>query len=182
MMPNSRTNSANQQSPAHRSKPQAPANAYRPSVPISVYRELANELQHKETQLKSVKAHNHKLLQQNQRLQHEIENLFLSAQNLQELAATHDAYGNPVAIAPEPIPVRPSPPSPSAPPSPPPTLEPPKPPQKQVAEVEEKASRRPSQPESSSEVSGWVVGMAIALIVLIAFGTGFLVMRPLLKK
>lgn len=181
IMSNSRINPASHQSPTHQPRRQAPRNAYRPSVPISVYRELAGELQQKETQLRSIKAHNQKLLQHNQRLQHEIEDLFLSTQNLQQLASTHDAYGNPIATPPEPVRVV-SPPSQSPPSSPTPNLNPPKPPQKQVAEVEERASRRPSQPESSSEVSGWLVGMAIALIVLIAFGTGFLVMRPLLKK
>jgi len=173
-MLNSRTNPTPQKPQTSLSQSQAQTHPYRPSVPISVYRELANELQHKETQLKSLKAHNQRLLQHNQHLQHEIEQLFFSAQNLQQLAATRDAYGNPVVAVPEPAPI--------APPAPPPQLEPPKPAPKQVAEVEERASRRPSQPESSSEVSGWLVGVAIALIVLMAFGTGFLIVRPLLKR
>jgi hypothetical protein len=50
-----------------------------------------------------------------------------------------------------------------------------------VIEQEERP-RRTSHSEGFSDVSGWMLLVAILLIVLTAFGTGFLIVRPLLNN
>jgi hypothetical protein len=145
------------------------ANPYRASVPISVYRELASELQATEAQLNALKAQNQQLLQHNQRLRQKAIELFVSAQQLQQLATSYNEQGKPLVTSSRPEAIEPKPT-----PQPVPAVSPEK---NWVAEVEERPSRRPSQPQSSSEVSAWVLGTAVGLIILTALGLGFLAMR-----
>ncbi|MBE9118760.1 hypothetical protein IQ249_22995 [Lusitaniella coriacea LEGE 07157] len=181
MMSNPRTQTP---SPRTATPPSTPANAYRPSVPISIYRQLASELQIAQEQLNTVKTQNQQLLQQNQRLRQETERLYHSAQKLHQIATANDPYGKPLELSPpldfgKPQPIierQTEPPLPL----PKPESIPPK--QKWVAEVEEKASRRPRQTQTNSDVSGWLLLISVVLIILIAFGMGFLVMRPLLNN
>ncbi|MGC1393910.1 MAG: hypothetical protein WA828_06475, partial [Coleofasciculaceae cyanobacterium] len=51
-----------------------------------------------------------------------------------------------------------------------------------VIEQEDTRVRRPVQSESVADVNGWMLIIAILLIVLTAFGTGFLIVRPLLNN
>jgi len=173
------------------------ANKYSPSVPISVYRELAAELQNAQSQVNSLKAQNQQLLKQNQQLRQEVEKVVYSAQRLQQVVESFGTDGRvevprakPV-MQPEPRPVPPVAPPRSAPSVP--VVEFP-PPQEHhehdfspyaetlVIEQEDTRSRRPRQSEGFSEVSGWMLVVAILLIVLTAFGTGFLIVRPLLQN
>ena len=55
-------------------------------------------------------------------------------------------------------------------------------PAKLVIEQPETRNRRRPQPEKSSEVNGWWLTLAIVLIVVTAFGAGYLIMRPMLPK
>lgn len=55
-------------------------------------------------------------------------------------------------------------------------------PEKLVVEQPEGRYRRRSHPEKSSEVNGWWLTLAIVMIVVTAFGAGYLIMRPLLPK
>lgn len=167
-------------------------NPYRPSVPISVYRELAAELQATQTMLDSLNAQNQQLVQQNQLLRQEVEKAVHSAIYMQQVVAslkpvrfgeTSSTYpeeyrefnqashslavrrqGQTAAITP---------------------LEAPTPlafSEKLYTEQQEPRNRRPAPPESTSEVSGLWLAVAIVAIVLTAFGTGFLIVRPLLNS
>jgi hypothetical protein len=144
---------------------------YRPSVPISVYRELASELQHKEEQLKALQVQNQQLLQHNQRLHQEVEKLGAWAQKAQQLTHAYDPHGRakeqPPAVNATPPSLEPQPVATSEPPTfvPPPII---------VNTKNKNASG-----ESPRDVSAWLLGIAVALIILVCFGLGFLVMRPL---
>ncbi|HEY9646723.1 MAG TPA: hypothetical protein V6C88_10150 [Chroococcidiopsis sp.] len=71
-------------------KSSTPSN-YAPSVPISVYRELAAELQATKTMLDSVNSQNQQISQQNQLLRQELEKVVQQGQRLQQVLQT----GNP---------------------------------------------------------------------------------------
>lgn len=175
------------------------ANAYCPSVPISVYRELAAELQSKQAMLDSLNAQNQNLVRQNQQLRQEIARVVQSHMHLQQVLASLQPVGateSPPAdseswseTTPSTTVRRPrsvstssldeSPPHPSlldmAESATSPFLE------NAFTEQEEGRYRRPTPPERLSDVNGWWLVVAILLIVATAFGTGFLIVRPLLK-
>ncbi|MDY7012450.1 MAG: hypothetical protein SVX43_02410 [Cyanobacteriota bacterium] len=172
MMSNSQAQSVKPTIPQNR--PTGATQTSRASVPISVYRELASELQATEAQLNALKAQNQKLLEQNQRLRQKAIQLFVSAQQFQQLASTANEYGEPLTA--------PSHPEATEQFLPPQPFSAPSDPQNWVAEIEEKPSRRPRQSQSSSEVSAWVLGTAVGLIVLTALGLGFLAMRVVMNS
>ncbi|MEQ9670553.1 hypothetical protein [Coleofasciculus sp. G2-EDA-02] len=193
MNSNSPINPSMQNPPTDRYTPSTSANNYCPSVPISVYRELAAELQAAQAMLDSLNGQNQQLVKQNQKLRQEVEKVLQSSQHLQQVV---DSL-TPVTGAPMPrrqsIPSepRPTPSIPKSAPSrvgvdvpPPHNLEAPSSPYREtlVIEQQESRSRRTSASESYREVNGWVLILAIVLIVLTAFGTGFLIVRPLLKN
>ena len=171
------------------------SNPYSPSVPISVYRELAAELQGARETVESLKSQNQQLVKQNQQLRQQVEKVVQSAQHLQQIVASFGSV-NEVEI-PRPQPPKPPEPRPVAPPPPPPrattiqeefapppqTPEPiPSPYRETVVIEQEERPRRTSHSEGFSDVSGWMLLVAILLIVLTAFGTGFLIVRPLLNN
>ncbi len=201
MNSNSRNNHSMQNPPTDRYTPPTPGNKYSPSVPISVYRELAAELQAAQAMLESLKAQNQQLVKQNQQLRQEVEKVVQSAQHLQQIVYSLgqvsgvDVARSKPAMQPEPRPgVSAAPPRPPAsipgvefpppPQNPEPDLSPYTDPYTEayVIEQEESPSRRTSHPEGASDVSGWLLVVAILLIVLTAFGTGFLIVRPLLNN
>lgn len=175
-------------------------NAHRPSVPISVYRELAAELQAAQAMLESLNAQNQQLTRQNLQLRQEIEKVVQSHLHLQQFVSSWqqgsaaEAPSGYSEFRPEfsqattvrrPRPA-PSPASSVDSPLPPPSPQMPEPTvspfsEKVFAEQEEGRYRQPSPPERSSDVNGWWLVVAIVLIVATAFGTGFLIVRPLLK-
>lgn len=180
--------------------PQTP-NAYCPSVPISVYRELAAELQAAQAMLDSLNAQNQQLTKQNQHLRQEFDRVIQSAMQAQQVVASWQPVGRSEAppvvpeFRPEPTPsanVRRTPPpplpSPAAEVLPPPVPAYPVEPEKGTpvveklfTEQEQGRYRRPTPPERAGDISGlWLVA-AIFLIVATAFGTGFLIVRPLLN-
>ena len=193
-----RINSQMQNPPTDRYTSPPSAHTYSPSVPISVYRELAAELHAAQAMLESLKAQNQQLVKQNQQLRQEVEKVVHSAQHLQQIVASFGSVGGvemPQSrpfMPPEPRPVPPpAPPRPAATAAPP--VEFPPPPQDSepdfspynetlVIEQEEPRSRHTHHSEGLSDVSGWLLLTAILLIVLTAFGTGFLIVRPLLKN
>ncbi len=177
------------------------ANAYCPSVPISVYRELAAELQAAEAMLDSLNGQNQNLVRQNQQLRQEIERVVQSHMHLQQVLASFQSVSATEA-PPAYSEARSEPtlestvrrPRTTPTPVPPPVESPPPPSPSQIAEPaaspfsekvfteqEEGRYRRPTPPERSSDVNGWWLVVAIFLIVATAFGTGFLIVRPLLK-
>ncbi|HEY9741240.1 MAG TPA: hypothetical protein V6C90_12190 [Coleofasciculaceae cyanobacterium] len=196
MTSNSRFNPPMQNPPSDRYTSPTPANTYCPSVPISVYRELAAELQAAQAMVDSLKSQNQQLVKQNEQLRQEVEKVVRSAQNLQDIVASLGSVSGVEVPRPRPIPQPEPRPVASAPPPRPtasrPETEFPRPPQPPepapppytetvVIEQEDTRSRRTQQSEGLSDVSGWLLIVAILLIVLTAFGTGFLIVRPLLK-
>jgi hypothetical protein len=194
---NSRINSQMQNPPTDRYTPPRAANTYSASVPISVYRELAAELHAAQAMLESLKSQNQQLVKQNQQLRQEVEKVVQSAQHLQQIVGSFGSVGG--VERPQSRPFMPPEPHPVPPPTPPrPTASAPAvefPPPRQdpepdfspynetlVIEQEEPRSRHSSHSEGFPDVSGWLLVTAILLIVLTAFGTGFLIVRPLLKN
>ena len=175
--------------------PQAPAIGYSPAVPISVYREVVAELQATKTAMESIKTQNQQLAKQNQQLRQEIERAVQSALQLRQVSNTMSSIDTPMAPSiplhldltledPEPeafqIPVMPPRmPAPKADQLPPHLVlsE-----EKLVIEQDSKPRRKVKlEKESSLELSGWMLCVVIALIVVSAFGAGFLLVRPLLS-
>jgi len=182
-------------------RPATPNNAYCPSVPISVYRELSAELQAAQAMLEVLNNQNQQLLQQNQQLHQEISKVVQSTQNLQQLAAgipspglglpalgssslpminprpgasseTNNSgrSGNSAALRPgnRGLPFMQAITATAA------TIAP----EAMITEQEEGRNRRPSSPKGA-DVNGWMLLLAIMLIILTAFGTSFLIIRPL---
>jgi hypothetical protein len=167
-------------------RPATPNNAYSPSVPISVYRELSAELQAAHAMLEVLNSQNQQLLQQNQRLYQEIEKVVQSTQNLQQVAAGIPFTGmpslngsnlprissNPLGLLPEANNAgwsgnRGLPPGQSI------------APEELAIDQEEGRNRRISANPKTSDVNGWMLLLAILLIIITAFGTSFLIIRPL---
>lgn len=159
---------------------------YSPSVPLSVYRELAAQLQAAEARLDSLKAQNQQLALQNQHLRQEIEKAVFHLEQIADSAEvdkrtytyhpTSDSRSEPslpptavqsVVEAVSPFPTREAGLVFS---------------EKVFTEQEEGRYRRRSQPETASLVSGWLLAIAILLIVATAFGAGYLIVRPLLQS
>ncbi|HEY9609393.1 hypothetical protein [Allocoleopsis sp.] len=174
---------------------QKPSNPYSPSVPISVYRELAAELQESRDMVESLKSQNHQLVKQNQQLRQQVEKVVQSAQHLQQIVASFGSVSD--AEVPRPQSTKPPEPRFVAPPPPPPRAasipeefvpppqnpEPVPPPYTETLVIEqEERPRRTPPSEGLSDVSGWMLLVAILLIVLTAFGLGFLIVRPLLNN
>lgn len=176
------------------------ANKYSASVPITVYRELAAELQAAQTTIDSLRSQNQQLVKQNQQLQQQVEKVVHSAQHLQQIVSSFSGASatNHVDI-PRYKPARQPEPQPMAPPPPPPHHHEPRESlldldsfqdepefspysETVVIEQEDTRVRRPVHSESVADVNGWMLIIAILLIVLTAFGTGFLIVRPLLNN
>ena len=183
------------------------SNSYSPSVPISLYREVTAELQAAQAMLDSLKTHNQQLVQQNQQLRREVETVVQVSQQLQQVVNSAQSVtqtGMPQMPSvkfnfsiepPPPAPATsrtnstvPQPPQTVAFPFPLPEPEPkgspmPQPlPEKLFTEVPETPYRVISQPKKTSDLSGLWLAIAIFLIVIAAFGAGYLVVRPLLMK
>jgi FtsZ-binding cell division protein ZapB len=183
------------------------SNTYSPSVPISLYREVTAELQAAQAMLDSLKTHNQQLVQQNQQLRREVETVVQVSQQLQQVvnsAQTVTQTGMPqmpsvkfnFSVEPEPpAPVTsrtnstvPQPPQTVAFPFPLPSEEPTAPampqtvPEQLFTEIPETPYRLRSQPKKASDLNGLWLAIAIFLIVISAFGAGYLVVRPLLMK
>jgi hypothetical protein len=157
---------------------------YSPSVPISVYRELAAELQTARVMLDSLNAQNQQLVQQNQQLRVEIERVVQSALQLRQIADDHQPLrrnGLDMPIVPSdvildiPQPVS-RPPARHPKPEVSPLLS-----DELFTSQEEPQNRHPAKPERSGEVGGFWLGFLIVLIVVSAFGAGFMIMRPVLQ-
>jgi len=170
-------------------RPATPNNAYCPSVPISVYRELSAELQAAQAMLEVLNNQNQQLLQQNQQFRQEIDKVVQSTQNLQQMAAGLSPASGVPSLGASSLP-RMNPPSPivsrvaglpevnasrqslGLP------IMPSIAPEDLVIEQEEGRNRRLSTAKTA-DVNGWILLLAIFLIIVTAFGTSFLIIRPL---
>ena len=181
------------------------SNTYSPSVPISLYREVTAELQAAQAMLDSLKTHNQQLVQQNQQLRREVETVVQVSQQLQQVVNSAESvtqtgipqmpsvkfnFSSVEPQTPAPATSRinstvPQPPQTVAFPFPLPEPQvPPIPetlPEKLFTEVPETPYRVKSQSKTASDLNGLWLAIAIFLIVIAAFGAGYLVVRPLLK-
>ncbi|WP_066376042.1 MULTISPECIES: hypothetical protein [unclassified Anabaena] len=176
------------------------------SVPLYVYRELATELKATQAQLDALNAKNRQLAQENQRLRHEITQVVQSFLHLQKLvdSRTTPSYYPPPDSHPEvnvpknyqSTPTQPRPPAnryrqPVVP-------EPPSNKSRQtnfsvpgakisvpmpetVLVEEQEVGYYPTAKSEVKEVNGWWLALGILLIMLTAFGAGYLIVRPLFQ-
>ena len=171
---------------------------YAPSVPLSVYRELATELQATKAMVDSLGTQNQHLTKQNYLLRQEIHRVVQSTLQLGQYAGVaHPTDGltppEPVAMPPKasnmaanaasqapagtPHPAAAAPRA-AAPQSgmKPMSLVP-----KFFTEQAGERKRFETEPGSTREMSGLWLVLSITVIILTAFGAGFLIMRPLLS-
>lgn len=195
---NTQTNGQSIQ-PSH-SSPTTNGTAQAPSVPISLYREVASELQTTRTTLQSLKTQNQELLQKNQQLRLEIERVVQSALHLRQVAdsswglpdfpeSTPDSRSSQsISIAPQPgTPLSQGADSPQTeasstklPKEATPLHAPAEHPHKLRSEQSVQPLQRQSEP--ATEISTWWLILLVCFIVVTAFGTGFLLVRPLLPS
>ena len=177
-----------------------PVSGYAPSVPISVYRELATELQATKAMVDSLTTQNQQLVRHNQLLKQEIHKFVHTTLQLGQFAGVAQPSPNSEPIYPSEALVEPSQGSDYLTPSPPPLERSPqsKPPQGGLVPLKSLGSSLikdrlfsgqsdPSRHNSQTtgeirDFSGLWVALSILLVVLTAFGAGFLIMRPLLNN
>lgn len=161
---------------------QHPTNShnYMPSVPLSVYRELALELQATQETIDALKSQNQQLARQNQHLRQEIEKVVQHVSYLQQVVDT--TVTNQIEIDRSEREVKPK-----------------RPPSGRnghqgggttktgsghplefaaVEEVEVENYHHRSQP-GTARMNGWGLAIAVSIVVVTAFSTGFLMVRPL---
>ncbi len=169
------------------------ASAYSPSVPISLYREVTAELQASRATVEALKAQSQQLAKQNNYLRQEVEKAALTTLHLRQVVSNLPPINMDLPQIPQveviPLEARFSTPPaarPSAPPSPKSyQVESPEPPflsDDLVFEQESQPRRLTQRDKRPTELSGWWLGIIIVMIVVTAFGTGFLIVRPLLPS
>jgi cobalamin biosynthesis Mg chelatase CobN len=189
----------------------ATTQAYSPSVPLSVYRDLAAELEASQAMLEKLSVTNQQLTQENQLLRQEITKAVQSVLHLQKLidsskAATYhqtphsspnypSETNRPVTPVPQAHPPQQRVSRKRPPVAPkvsnsgsrrqdfsPPVMDINSPmPEPVFVEEQEVRYYHTSQPRGS-QISGWMLVIAILLIVVGAFGAGYLVVRPLFEN
>ncbi len=175
-------------------QPASSASSYSPSVPISLYREVTAELQASKSTVEALKAQNQQLAKQNNYLRQEVEKAALTTLHLRQVVSSlppvnmdlpQIALGD---VMPD-LEARFKASAGSRPPAPP--L--PKPygvesnesallSDELVFEHESQPRRKMQSDKRPAELSGWLLGLIIVTIVITAFGTGFLIVRPLLPS
>lgn len=153
-----------------------------PSVPLSVYRELALELQATQETIDTLKSQNQQLARQNQHLRQEIEKVVQHVSYLQQVVDTTVANQIEIDRPEREYQVKPK-----------------RPPSSRnghqssvvmktgggraaefvaVEEVEVENYHHRSQPDAA-RMNGWGLAIAVSIVVVTAFSTGFLMVRPL---
>ncbi|MDH6060170.1 hypothetical protein NWP17_06925 [Chrysosporum bergii ANA360D] len=174
----------------HPAKPPQPQ-TYSPSVPLYVYRELATELKLTQAKLDVLTSQNHQLEEENQLLREEISKVIQSVLHLQKLIdsspqrkhnqvnhVTHQIKTPPQESSPRPSVVKQTRPDPHF--SAPQEINHPTMPETYLIE-EEQVKYSPGREKEVKEFSGWWLAMTIVLIMLTAFGAGYLIVRPLFE-
>ena len=156
-----------------RSETPTSSNFSRPSVPLSVYRELVQELQATQARIEALEAQNQTIVKQNQQLRQEIEQVLRYAQNLQEVIAEREAriaaYSAREVKGTQAPPPKPKPPASVR-------------DQKQVIEVESDRDRYLSPSKSDGRINGWVLAIALMLIVVTSSLGAFLIVSSRLSN
>lgn len=174
-----------------------------PSVPMYVYREIVEQLQATQAQLSAIQTNNQQLAYHNQKLQQEVEILMQSAYKVQQLAhqeiitpqtekvrkkQSNSHHRSQVRLYPhnqqasrnshishshqtnKVKPIWQAKSLHSA------VKEP------QIVTVKYAPQHSSKQQKSSQEMNGWFLAIAIMIIVMTAFTSGFLLVRPLLNN
>ncbi|XHX80353.1 MAG: hypothetical protein RBJ76_10615 [Stenomitos frigidus ULC029] len=171
------------------SSPKIPANPHSPSVPISLYREVATELKATQVKMESLNQQNQQLTHQNQQLRLEIERVVQSALQLRQVADAHlptstlPASSSSLQGLELHFQTPPAAPSHNADAIAPDQLDPRAAAPKSLFTEQEAKPRHGSKTERNAEkMGGWWLAIVICFIVVTAFGTGFLIVRPLLPS
>lgn len=150
------------------------AQNYSSAVPLSVYKELAAQLHAAETRLNLVNAENQALVKQNQQLRQEVEKAVNSVLHLQQrvnATVMVDRYTTTEARSKhrgtKAYDVSSLPPKNKSP--------------KLYTEQEQGRYRRHVSSANATEMNGWGLAIAILTIMTFAFGTGYLIVRPLMS-
>lgn len=186
----------------HGNPPKTPSQNHPTSVPLYVYRELATELKATQAKLDALTIKNQQLVQENQLLRHEITqvvNSFIHLQKLVDYRAkphftdtphSHPETNHiPPTNQPRPQATRsrqPVVPQASQHKIPQPDFPLPvveiHPPISETLVMEEQAvDYYPTAASERKEINGWWLAIGIVLIMLTAFGAGYLVVRPLFE-
>ncbi len=168
--------------------------AYSASVPLSVYGDLAAELQAAQAMLDALTSKNQQLSQENQQLREEIAKAVQSVMHLRHVLDSHEvpSYNQVPRSSPD---LRTEP---SRRPKPIPKQQPVRRVKSQrqnvnVVEVgyprtepvfieEQEVRYYPFKESKPKEINSWWLIFAIFLIVLSAFGAGYLIVRPLFER
>ena len=150
----------------------SPTVAYTPSVPVSVYKELATQLQASKALSEALNAQNQQLLRQNNQLQQELDKAISVLYWRQINKDPNRSFSQTQAVS------RNSPSSPAR------SLPFPKQAKAAFPEIteQEQGRYRRYPPEKVADISGWSLAIAIVLIMVTAFGAGYLMMRPLVLR
>lgn len=183
-------------SPRNGTYGQAQSSSQPATVPLSLYRELAAELQATKAMLDSINGQNQQLARQNQRFRHEIERLMQVSLNLQQIAGLPQAgWVNPSgnehatvipdalnATALNPSSAQPQVAPPQAPPPRPVPPVPAAPADDLFAEQSMPAQNLHGQAASAREFGGFWLWVTVFVIIITAFGAGFMIVKPLLQN
>lgn len=134
----------------------------RPSVPISVYRQLVDELQTTKAQLSLMRINN-------QQLEQEVEQLMQSAHKAQQLITRSNRQFSQTTKVTKVKPIWQAKSWESS-------------PQQKVVTVKYSPQNASRQSKNSQEINGWFLAVSIVVIILTAFTSGFLLVRPLLNS
>jgi hypothetical protein len=155
------------------------ARTHAPSVPISLYKEVISELNFAKVEIAKIRVENQQLIEQNQKLRQEIERLFRSSYNLQQKSSLGNEGVNWKIDRPHSLIGGKNYP-PKGPILPPKSSSYPR--EHTFAEVDDKQLRNSTGADSTPTTNGWMLALAIFAIVLTAFASGFLIVRPLLNN
>jgi serine phosphatase RsbU (regulator of sigma subunit) len=151
-----------------------PTVAYAPSVPVSVYKELAIQLQASQALSEALNAQNQQLLRQNNQLQQELDKAIESVLYWRQInKVPNRPFSQTQTVN------RNSPSSPAG--SLPFLAKQAKAAFPEITELEQGRYRR-YPPERVADISGWSLAIALVLIMVTAFGAGYLMMRPLIVR
>jgi hypothetical protein len=163
-LPNTKSPNKNTNSPS-----------YSPSVPISVYRQVTGELEATQQRMESLQVQNQRLTQENRQLRQELQGFLELAQHLQQVVITLDRSPT---FTPKKQPNKPIAVNNAIENNPLPSDNP----LNQVEEIPVSPSLHYEIEEKVKGMNGWVLAIAITLILLTAFGMAFLIIRPILNQ
>jgi hypothetical protein len=135
-----------------------------PSVPMSVYKELAAELQATRAMVDSLNQKNQQLQQQNQTIRQEVERVVQASFNLQQIVE----FTNPVVAAAEPFARS--------------TALDPLLSNQWHTEEPSRPYKIPKEPKQPRDLGNFGVALTILVVVLTAFGLGFVAVKQLLPS